>query len=163
AFRPEPASRPRRQGRPRGARGAARRQAELRRARQPGQHEPRATLPRRGGVLRGPQRARGGPGRGRAGGAEPREERALPVLDLRPGQPCPPHAPGLAWTDARPSVLIFGDAACRARIATEGAFVDVKLSMPFSELLGVELVEVTPERVVARLKVRPELCTRPAV
>jgi 1,4-dihydroxy-2-naphthoyl-CoA hydrolase len=41
--------------------------------------------------------------------------------------------------------------------------VDVKLSMPFSELLGVELVEVTPERVVARLKVRPELCTRPAV
>ena len=37
------------------------------------------------------------------------------------------------------------------------------LSMPFSEFLGVELVEVTPERVVARLLVRPELCTRPAV
>ncbi|HEX8165348.1 MAG TPA: PaaI family thioesterase [Beijerinckiaceae bacterium] len=36
-------------------------------------------------------------------------------------------------------------------------------TMPFSDLLGVELVEVTPERVVARLKVRPELCTRPAV
>jgi uncharacterized protein (TIGR00369 family) len=35
--------------------------------------------------------------------------------------------------------------------------------MPFSDFLGVELVEVTPERVVARLKVRPELCTRPAV
>jgi uncharacterized protein (TIGR00369 family) len=36
-------------------------------------------------------------------------------------------------------------------------------TMPFSDYLGVELVEVTPERVVARLKVRPELCTRPAV
>ena len=36
-------------------------------------------------------------------------------------------------------------------------------TMPFSEYLGVELVEVAPERVVARLKVRPELCTRPAV
>jgi 1,4-dihydroxy-2-naphthoyl-CoA hydrolase len=36
-------------------------------------------------------------------------------------------------------------------------------AMPFSDHLGVELVEVTPERVVARLKVRPELCTRPAV
>ena len=36
-------------------------------------------------------------------------------------------------------------------------------AMPFSDFLGVELVEVTPERVVARLKVRPELCTRPAV
>ena len=36
-------------------------------------------------------------------------------------------------------------------------------AMPFSDLLGVELIEVTPERVVARMKVRPELCTRPAV
>jgi uncharacterized protein (TIGR00369 family) len=36
-------------------------------------------------------------------------------------------------------------------------------TMPFSDYLGVELVEVTPERVVARLTVRPELCTRPAV
>ncbi|HJW77222.1 MAG: PaaI family thioesterase [Microvirga sp.] len=36
-------------------------------------------------------------------------------------------------------------------------------AMPFSDFLGVELVEVTPERVVARMKVRPELCTRPAV
>jgi uncharacterized protein (TIGR00369 family) len=36
-------------------------------------------------------------------------------------------------------------------------------AMPFSDMLGVELVEVTPERVVARLTVRPELCTRPAV
>lgn len=38
-----------------------------------------------------------------------------------------------------------------------------KTSMPFSDFLGVELVEVTPERVVARLEVRPELCTVPAV
>ena len=36
-------------------------------------------------------------------------------------------------------------------------------AMPFSDFLGVELIEVTPERVVARMKVRPELCTRPAV
>jgi 1,4-dihydroxy-2-naphthoyl-CoA hydrolase len=36
-------------------------------------------------------------------------------------------------------------------------------SMPFSEFLGIEVVEVAPERVVARLKVRPELCTVPAV
>lgn len=38
-----------------------------------------------------------------------------------------------------------------------------KTSMPFSDFLGVEFVEVTPERVVARLEVRPELCTVPAV
>jgi 1,4-dihydroxy-2-naphthoyl-CoA hydrolase len=36
-------------------------------------------------------------------------------------------------------------------------------AMPFSDFLGVELIEVTPERVVARMKVRSELCTRPAV
>jgi len=36
-------------------------------------------------------------------------------------------------------------------------------AMPFSDFLVVELIEVTPERVVARMKVRPELCTRPAV
>ena len=36
-------------------------------------------------------------------------------------------------------------------------------AMPFSDFLGVELIEVTPERVVARMRVRPELCTRPAV
>jgi 1,4-dihydroxy-2-naphthoyl-CoA hydrolase len=36
-------------------------------------------------------------------------------------------------------------------------------SMPFSQFLGIEVVEVSPERVVARLKVRPELCTVPAV
>ena len=36
-------------------------------------------------------------------------------------------------------------------------------AMPFGDHLGVELVEATPERVVGRLKVRPELCTIPAV
>ena len=36
-------------------------------------------------------------------------------------------------------------------------------AMPFADHLGVEVVEATPERVVARLKVRPELCTIPAV
>src|SRR5918911_2575081 len=36
-------------------------------------------------------------------------------------------------------------------------------AMPFADHLGVELVEATPERVVGRLKVREELCTRPAV
>jgi len=36
-------------------------------------------------------------------------------------------------------------------------------AMPFSDFLGIELIEVTPERVIARMKVRPELCTRPAV
>ena len=36
-------------------------------------------------------------------------------------------------------------------------------AMPFADHLGVELVEATPERVVGRLKVRPELCTIPAV
>src|SRR6266542_282530 len=35
--------------------------------------------------------------------------------------------------------------------------------LPFSELLGIELRSVTPERVEAELKVRDELCTRPAV
>ncbi len=34
---------------------------------------------------------------------------------------------------------------------------------PFAKLLGLELVSVTPERVEAVLKVRDELCTRPAV
>src|SRR5437899_12911102 len=35
--------------------------------------------------------------------------------------------------------------------------------LPFSELLGIELRSVTPERVEAVLRVREELCTRPAV
>src|SRR5262245_3663346 len=35
--------------------------------------------------------------------------------------------------------------------------------LPFSDLLGIELRSVTPERVEAELKVRDELCTRPPV
>jgi 1,4-dihydroxy-2-naphthoyl-CoA hydrolase len=35
--------------------------------------------------------------------------------------------------------------------------------LPFSELLGIELRSVSPERVEAELKVRDDLCTRPPV
>ena len=35
--------------------------------------------------------------------------------------------------------------------------------MPLAKLLGVELVSAAPEKVVARLKVREDLCTIPAV
>lgn len=35
--------------------------------------------------------------------------------------------------------------------------------LPFAQLLGLELITVTPERVEAVLRVRAELCTRPAV
>jgi 1,4-dihydroxy-2-naphthoyl-CoA hydrolase len=35
--------------------------------------------------------------------------------------------------------------------------------LPFTKLLGLELVTVTPDRVEAILQVREELCTRPAV
>lgn len=35
--------------------------------------------------------------------------------------------------------------------------------IPFAQLLGIEMVSTAPERVVARLTVRDELCTRPAV
>lgn len=35
--------------------------------------------------------------------------------------------------------------------------------LPFAELLGIEYVEVTKERVVAELLVREDLCTRPAI
>ena len=37
------------------------------------------------------------------------------------------------------------------------------LALPFAELLGIEFVSAAPERVVAEMAVRPELCTRPAV
>jgi len=33
------------------------------------------------------------------------------------------------------------------------------LKMPFAELQGVTFVEASPERVVARMRVRPDLCT----
>jgi 1,4-dihydroxy-2-naphthoyl-CoA hydrolase len=35
--------------------------------------------------------------------------------------------------------------------------------LPFAKLLGIEIVSVAPERVVAELLVREELCTRPAI
>jgi uncharacterized protein (TIGR00369 family) len=35
--------------------------------------------------------------------------------------------------------------------------------LPFAQLLGLELVTITPDRVEAQLRVREELCTRPAV
>jgi uncharacterized protein (TIGR00369 family) len=34
--------------------------------------------------------------------------------------------------------------------------------LPFAKLLGIELVGVEPERVVARMTVREDLCTKPA-
>ena len=40
--------------------------------------------------------------------------------------------------------------------------IDLRRS-PFSKLLGLEIVEATPDRVIAKLKVREELCTFPAV
>ena len=36
-------------------------------------------------------------------------------------------------------------------------------SLPFSDLLGIEIRSVGPERVEAELKVTEDLCTRPAV
>ena len=35
--------------------------------------------------------------------------------------------------------------------------------LPFAELMGVEFVEASPDRILARLRVRPDLCTRPPV
>jgi len=35
--------------------------------------------------------------------------------------------------------------------------------LPFAQLLGVEFVSAAPDRIVAELTVREELCTRPAV
>ena len=39
----------------------------------------------------------------------------------------------------------------------------VMSSLPFANLLGIEIKEASPERVTAELLVRDELCTRPAV
>jgi uncharacterized protein (TIGR00369 family) len=36
-------------------------------------------------------------------------------------------------------------------------------SLPFARLMGLTVVSVTPELVIGELKVREELCTRPAV
>lgn len=35
--------------------------------------------------------------------------------------------------------------------------------LPFAELLGIEFVSAEPDRIVARMTVRADLCTRPAV
>ena len=35
--------------------------------------------------------------------------------------------------------------------------------LPFAELLGIEFVSVSPDRIVAEMTVREDLCTRPAV
>ncbi len=35
--------------------------------------------------------------------------------------------------------------------------------LPFAKLLGIELVSASPEKIVAELMVREDLCTRPAV
>jgi uncharacterized protein (TIGR00369 family) len=35
--------------------------------------------------------------------------------------------------------------------------------LPFAKLLGIEIVEATSEKVTARMVVREDLCTRPAV
>lgn len=35
--------------------------------------------------------------------------------------------------------------------------------LPFAELLGIEFVAAGPDRIIAELTVRDELCTRPAV
>jgi len=36
-------------------------------------------------------------------------------------------------------------------------------ALPFSTLMGVKIVSVSPEKVTADLPVRPELCTTPAI
>ena len=38
-----------------------------------------------------------------------------------------------------------------------------ELRLPFAELLGIEFIAAAPDRVVAGMTVRAELCTRPAV
>jgi 1,4-dihydroxy-2-naphthoyl-CoA hydrolase len=38
-----------------------------------------------------------------------------------------------------------------------------KMPLPFAKLMGLTITEITPERVTAELKVRDDLCTRPAV
>ncbi|MFC3675787.1 PaaI family thioesterase [Ferrovibrio xuzhouensis] len=37
------------------------------------------------------------------------------------------------------------------------------IDLPFASLMGLKVLEVTPEKVTAELPVRPELCTRPAI
>ena len=35
--------------------------------------------------------------------------------------------------------------------------------LPFATLLGIEFVSASPDKIVARMTVRDDLCTRPAV
>jgi 1,4-dihydroxy-2-naphthoyl-CoA hydrolase len=42
------------------------------------------------------------------------------------------------------------------------ALINEKM-MPFSKLIGVEYVSAAPDKIVARMKVRDDLCTIPAV
>jgi uncharacterized protein (TIGR00369 family) len=37
------------------------------------------------------------------------------------------------------------------------------IDLPFAGLMGLKILEVTPEKVTAELPVRPELCTKPAI
>jgi uncharacterized protein (TIGR00369 family) len=50
-----------------------------------------------------------------------------------------------------------------ARMTTESLSKFTAEPLPFAKLLGLELVSITPDRVEAVLKVREEICTRPAV
>ena len=38
-----------------------------------------------------------------------------------------------------------------------------KQMLPFAELLGIEFVSAAPEKIIAEMTVREDLCTRPAV
>src|SRR5437899_13015559 len=38
-----------------------------------------------------------------------------------------------------------------------------ELMLPFAELLGIGFVEASPDKIVAEMTVRDDLCTRPAV
>jgi 1,4-dihydroxy-2-naphthoyl-CoA hydrolase len=53
-------------------------------------------------------------------------------------------------------------------ICPEGSGMDAlarlkQLSLPFAELIGIEYIAAAPDRVVAEMVVRDDLCTRPAV
>src|SRR5262245_63509367 len=48
-------------------------------------------------------------------------------------------------------------------MTTESVQKYVADPLPFAKLLGLELVAIAPDRVEAVLRVREELCTRPAV
>jgi uncharacterized protein (TIGR00369 family) len=37
------------------------------------------------------------------------------------------------------------------------------VKLPFAELLGIKFIEAAPERVVAEMTVRPDMCTRPDI